>query len=327
MSSKPPLLQEATFVFGGAGFVGTHLLERLRRNGAGALFCVDAQAPVQAVAGVTYLKHDVRDLSSLRFEQAVPLVFNLAAVHTTPGHAPWEYYDSNVRGAIQIARFARAHQTQKICFTSSISIYGPTEDPKDEQSIPAPSSDYGRSKLMAEQIFTDWAAEVDARSLVISKPAVVFGRGEGGNFTRLARLLKGGFFVYPGRKDTIKSCIYVEDLIDWMLFATQKPEKMIVFNGAFHERYTIEAIVEAFRKVAFPNAKSFVLSARVLKLLAGLLRPLSAAGLGVHPERIEKLMVSNNILPGWAVENGLPTRERLTQSLTLWRDATKGEFH
>jgi len=85
--------------------------------------------------------------------------------------------------------------------------------------------------------------------------------------------------------------------------------------------------VRAPRKVAFFESKSYVLPARVLKLLAGLLRPLSAAGLGLHPERIEKLMVSTNILPGWADENGLPTRERLTQSLTLWKDATKGEFY
>jgi hypothetical protein len=40
--------------------------------------------------------------------------------------------------------------------------------------------------------------------------AVIFGAGEGGNFTRLAKLLQKVFFVYPGRKDTIKACFYVK---------------------------------------------------------------------------------------------------------------------
>ena len=42
--------------------------------------------------------------------------------------------------------------------------------------------------------------------------AVIFGKGEKGNLTRIARTLKKGLFVYPGRKDTIKACVYVKDV-------------------------------------------------------------------------------------------------------------------
>jgi GlcNAc-P-P-Und epimerase len=325
-STRPALPTGPIVVFGGAGFVGTHLLARLIRDGASQVISIDARPPRVALDGVRYITRDVRDLSDLTIGQDVSVIFNLAAVHTTPGHAPWEYYDTNVRGATQIARFAERHRTSKICFTSSISVYGPSEDPLDETAAPAPVSDYGRSKLMAEQILTDWANVDPARQLVIARPAVVFGAGEGGNFTRLAGLLRRGVFVYPGRRDTIKSCIYVEDLVDWMLYAISLPDPLILFNAAFHDRYTLETIVETFRDVAFRSAKTMTAPAALLKFVAALLRPASSAGLGFHPERIEKLMRSTNILPGWADAQGLPTQGRLRASLEAWRDQTDGAF-
>ena len=313
-------------VFGGVGFVGTHLLKRLLRDGNTQVISIDARLPAVPLAGVQYIQHDVRNLSDLNLGQHVDFVFNLAAVHTTPGHEPWEYYDTNVNGALQIARFADTHGIPKICFTSSISVYGPSEDPLDEAAPPAPRSDYGRSKLMAEHVLTDWANAKSDRALVIARPAVVFGAGEGGNFTRLAQVLRRGFFVYPGRRDTIKSCIYVEDLVDWMLYASGLPEKLILFNAAFHERHTIEEIVETFRAIAFPQIRTFTLPAALLKFATIVLRPFSGKGLGIHPERIEKLMRSTNILPGWAHAQGLQKQDRLQLALEEWKKQTDGSF-
>ena len=319
-------LEETLVVFGGAGFIGTHLMQRLRSMGAKKVVSIDIREPKRPVAGVDYRIADVRDLTGLHLDGAVPLIFNLAAVHTTPGHEPWEYYGTNVNGAIQIARFAQRHHTRQIVFTSSISVYGPDEIAKDETTPPAPTSDYGRSKRMAEEIHHDWVQADPVRKLVIARPAVVFGLGEGGNFTRLAKMLSRGIFLYPGRRDTIKSCIYVGDLLDWMLEAAGRPERFILFNGAFSNRYTIEEIVEAFRKVAFPKARTKLVPAAALKTVAGLLRPISATGLGIHPERIEKLMVSTNILPGWAEQVGLATRDRLEAGLREWRAQGNGKF-
>lgn len=318
--------EKALVVFGGAGFIGTHLMETLKRRGYRRIISIDIKEPKRPVAGIDYHTHDVRALDMLDFGVEVPALFNLAAVHTTPGHHPWEYYNTNVAGATAVTRFALRHQTRSIHFTSSISVYGPDETAKDEKAPPTPASDYGRSKYMAEQIHRDWLAGNADRKLVISRPAVVFGLGEGGNFTRLARMLRKGFFVYPGRKDTIKSCIYVGDLVNWILEAGRRDESFILFNGAFSDRYTIEQIVETFREVAYPNARSLLVSAVALKIAAAALRPLSSAGLGIHPDRIKKLMVSTNILPGWAEQAGLVTGDRLRIGLETWKSAGQGEF-
>lgn len=319
--------QEAIVVFGGAGFIGGHLLRRLLKDGARSLVCADIREPTERIEGVQYVYADVRDLSGFRVGQPISKIFNLAAVHTTPGHEAWEYYNTNVRGALEVTKFANEVGCTSITFTSSISVYGPDETAKDEHTVPTPNSDYGHSKYIAEKIHREWLNRDEGNCLIIVRPAVVFGAREGGNFTRLARMLEKGFFFYPGRKDTIKSCIFVGDLIHWTLEAEQETKKLTLLNGAYSNRYTIEEIVETFREVAFPKARTFLVPALALKFLATVLRPLSVVGLGIHPDRVKKLMISTNILPGWAENRNLITQDRLRDALIEWRDATEGRFY
>ncbi len=78
------------------------------------------------------------------------------------------------------------HGASSLFFTSSISVYGPTEEPRTESSPLAPVSAYGESKLEAEGIHRRWVEAAAGRRLVVVRPAAVFGPGENGNFTRLA---------------------------------------------------------------------------------------------------------------------------------------------
>ena len=81
---------------------------------------------------------------------------------------------------------------------------------KNEKDLPLPNSPYGISKIIAEEIHKRWQAEQpDDRRLIILRPGIVFGAGEGGNFTRLFNAISSRRFFYPGRKDTKKSAIYM----------------------------------------------------------------------------------------------------------------------
>ena len=150
--------------------------------------------------------------------------------------------------------------------------------------------------------------ESEDRRLVICRPAVIFGPGEGGNFTRMAKLLKKGFFIYPGRKDTIKACFYVEDLLDAMEFSARRQERFVLFNACYPDRYTLEQIVETFRDRHMHGAKTFLVPRGVVTLVATLLRPFSVMGLGIHPDRVTKLVRSTDVSPaGWR-PSALPPR-------------------
>src|SRR5208282_5633396 len=85
------LEQNRVIVFGGAGFIGSHLLERLATDNPSAeLYSVDIGTPRFRVAGVHYVEHDIaQPVPSQHCGSGSAVIFNLAAVHTTPGHEDW----------------------------------------------------------------------------------------------------------------------------------------------------------------------------------------------------------------------------------------------
>lgn len=319
-------MKKTIVIFGASGFIGTHFLKHYQKTGNYHLIGVDLVSPKNPVPSVQYILNDVRDLSSFDVEGEIDLIINLAAVHKTPGHPSHAYYETNILGAIEVCKFARRKGVNNIIFTSSISVYGPGEETKAETAPLAPVSAYGWSKMMAEKIHQSWQEENTAHKLVICRPAVIFGHKEGGNFTRLAKLMKKGFFIYPGRKDTIKGCFYVKDLIAALLFALEQPERFIVFNGCYPDRYTIEQIVATFKKTFFPNVKEFLLPRWVLMIAAILLRPVSTLGIGIHPERVMKLVKSTDTVPGWLVAKGQAKRDALAPALADWHKDSNGRF-
>ena len=316
-----PSQGSAAIVFGGAGFIGGHLLARLAANGRHRrLISYDVAAPKSAVAGVDYLVGDVREPITIDGDLAGAEIYNLAAVHTTPGHADWEYFWTNVNGATHVCAFAASIGARFMLFTSSISIYGPTEDPVDERSKPAPTSAYGRSKLQAEAIHRAWRAHADDRRLVVVRPAVIFGPGEGGNFTRLARLLSRGHFVYPGRRDTIKSCGYVEELVHSMEFAHGLSRREFTYNLSYPARTTTEQICAAFAEVAGFTRPKVMVPLSMMRAGGFAFELLSSLGYrtSVNRDRIGKLVKSTNILPKALIDEGYVFQTNLREALTRW---------
>lgn len=318
-------LAEKVVVFGGSGFIGAHLTRRLAAEGI-EVVSVDIKPQREALSSVDYRIADVRDLSGLWVDGTVSRIYNFAAIHTTPGHPAHEYYKTNILGALSVTDFAVRNGIREIVFTSSISVYGPSEEMKTEQTPPAPESAYGYSKLMSERIHRQWFESASGRKLTIVRPAVVFGGGEGGNFTRLATLLKKGFFIYPGRKDAIKACIYVEDLLDAIEFARGKSDPFILFNGSYPQRYTLEQIITAMIGGHFPKARTFVVPRMLMLAGAQLLKTLDAFHFGIHPDRVMKLVQSTDIYPGWLASQGREYPDAIETALSRWSDESGGRF-
>jgi len=308
-------------IFGGSGFIGTHLTLELASRGW-EVIVADVVPPASELAKFEYC--DVRTSGPIDLPGGAETVaFNLAAVHRTPGHLPSEYYDVNVRGAVRICEWASRTGVETIAFTSSISVYGPSEAPLTERSALNPVSDYGRSKLLGEEIHRWWSGQQPDRKLVTCRPAVVFGRGEGGNFSRLATSLSKGRFLIPGRRDVVKACGYVKDLTRSLLFALSSVRGEFLYNFALQEAPTLEEVCSAFASVAgyeVPAAIPEPVAGRAASMLR-LLRPELSA-------RVEKLRASTHVLPlalsASDFEWQYPT---LSVALDDWRaDAPAGAF-
>ena len=100
-------------VFGGSGFIGTHMTRKLVSEG-NVVVSVDIRPPRETLEGVHYITADVRDLSAFDAGIDIERIYNFAAVHTTPGHPAHEYYETNIAGATQVTALARRLGVQNI---------------------------------------------------------------------------------------------------------------------------------------------------------------------------------------------------------------------
>ncbi len=301
-------------ITGGTGFIGTHLTKLLKAVHPECevynLDVVEPGIPLPSVKNYrpalkvgetlqsTFVRCDVRKpIEDLPFTPtSEDVIFNFAAVHRTPGHPDYDYFETNIRGAENVCAFAEKYGIRKIVFTSSIAPYGAAEDLKEEKTLPTPNTPYGISKLVAEKIHTVWQAkESSTRQLTIVRPGVVFGKGENGNFTRLYWGIRQRKFVYPGRKDTIKACIYVKELVRFMLWHLDNPKSGVdIYNCTFEPAYSIESIVEAMKEVTKMKRYIPLIPSWILLPTAAVIGCLGAP-MGICPARVKKLMVSTHI--------------------------------
>lgn len=320
---------KSVVIFGGAGFIGTHLVNNLLQRFE-SIYIADIRKPcwhpgtsLPSDERIKFIYCDVRQsIDENLFVPQVDYIFNLAAVHTTPGHAAHEYFEANIHGAINICKFAEKCGCQKIVFTSSISVYGPGEDEKDEGLIPMPAIPYGSSKIIAEYIHKEWFNNApESRMLTIVRPGVVFGKGEGGNFTRIANALQKGIFAYPGRDDTIKACLYVKDLCKFLSLSAHRTPGWYLYNFCYPEKITIKDVVQSFKKALGYKAPEIVLPYPLITVSAAIasLIPLPfIKKMGVVPERIIKLVKSTNISSQKLINSGFKFDYSLQEAIKDW---------
>jgi nucleoside-diphosphate-sugar epimerase len=278
-------------LFGGSGFIGSHMLKMNAVSG----FIFDIKKSIIGHKGFEYV--DVRNPINTRHKPTPQdVIFNLAAVLKNPGHEPEEYYKTNMLCAENVCDYARTHGINTIVFTSTMSVYGTSEGEKTEESLPMPDTPYGISKRIAELIHEKWLHEdIENRKLIIVRPVVVFGQWEDGNYTRLLHAIHKNRFFYPGRKDTIKASIYVKDLAKALF---ELPEKLSnglhLYNAGNLKNPTITEVVKAMANETKKSSNVLVLNKKLL-LLAGFVLKNFFGKKEYDPDRIKKLTISTNI--------------------------------
>lgn len=333
-------------ITGGTGFIGTHLANLLHEVHPNAkIWSLDIVNPAKLegmndkeLQDYTTIKHwkspvvegearkatfvhcDVRKpFENLPFTPTEEdVIFNFAAVHRTPGHQDLEYFETNIRGAENVCAFAERYGIKNIVFTSSIAPYGAAEELKEETTLPTPNTPYGISKLVAEKIHQIWQSSEAGRKLTIVRPGVVFGKGENGNFTRLYWGIRKHTFAYPGRKDTIKACVYVKELVRFIMWNVENRKTLLdVYNCTFEPAYTIEQIVHTMKKVTgLHQAVPYIPNVVIMPLAAG--AKLLGSPMGICPARVKKLQISTNICGKKMQESGYTFKWTFEEAIEDW---------
>jgi nucleoside-diphosphate-sugar epimerase len=205
-------------VTGSTGFIGSHLVEALVRQGHAVSCLIRPESKTRWLEKqtVSMLPGDYSDRSSL--ENAVKgldVVFHLGARIQAPD---WDtYYRANTEstGCLLEACVRANPRLKRFVFVSSISASGPSEPGvlKKESDVCRPVTMYGKSKLQAEEIVRSYG---DKLPVVIIRPPNVLGTRQK-ELTMIVRLLKRRIFPQIGNGDKQTSICFVQDLVRALL--------------------------------------------------------------------------------------------------------------
>jgi len=156
-------------VTGGAGFIGSHLVERFLREGARVRVFDNFSSGSRALlpfasrhaATLEIIEGDIRDLAAVeRAAAGANVIFHQAAMRSVPRSVadPLGANENNVTGTLHVLQAARTAKVPRVVYASSSSVYGSNPElPKREDQPPAPISPYAVSKAAGEQYAAVWS--------------------------------------------------------------------------------------------------------------------------------------------------------------------------
>lgn len=180
------MTERAVFVTGGVGFIGSHTVLDLLKNGYRVTIIDnfdnafdECWRRMQKLAGdkadkMKLIRGDLRNfddidkaLSSDKFDAVIHFAGRKAVGESV--EQPMLYYTHNIVGAVNLIEAMRKHKLKRMVFSSSCTVYGqPEYTPLDEKHRLQAVNPYGRSKLIIEDMFRDlFAAEPDWQIILL----------------------------------------------------------------------------------------------------------------------------------------------------------------
>lgn len=262
------LRQKSILITGGAGFIGSNLVERfLKQNNK--IVCLDNFATGKHKNIESFLNHpdfklidaDIRDLESCRQAMKdVEIVLHQAALGSVPRsiNDPKTSNDVNIGGFVNMLLAAKENHIKRFVYAASSSTYGDhTALPKVEDRIGKPLSPYAITKYVNE-LYAEMFSELYGMETIGLRYFNVFGRRQDPNGAYAAAIPK--FIkllisheppqIYGDGKQS-RDFTYIENVIqaNELAAVTKNPEALnTVYNVAYGEATTVNQLIEALKE-------------------------------------------------------------------------------
>ena len=257
-------------VTGGAGFIGSHLVEALVRLGAKVSVIDDLSGGdeanfdgFRAEAGdrLRFIKASILDAEAL--ERAVAgcaLVFHQAALGSVPGSIdqPQRYHDVNVTGTLNVLQASVRAGVRRVMFAASAAAYGDSEElPKREAMPTLPKSPYAANKVAGEAMLRAWAASypIDTAALRYFN---IYGPRQNANSAYAAVIAAFAKALLQNKAPTIfgdglqsRDFCFVENVVHANLLAARAsaPLRGEIFNIACGERISVNELASKMARM------------------------------------------------------------------------------
>ncbi|MDI6888783.1 MAG: SDR family NAD(P)-dependent oxidoreductase [Methanocellales archaeon] len=251
-------------VTGGAGFIGSHLVDRLVEDGLAVTVIDNLQAGKlenleDARDKITFVKGDVKDVELLkRILQGIDIVFILGANASVPYSVENPRYDfeTNALGTFNVLEASINSDVKKVVYASSAAVYGePEYTPMDEKHPMHPISPYGASKLAGE---TTGMAFKETYGLNFASIRIFNTYGP-----RQPRYVMYDFIMklrknqkklnVLGTGEQVRDYCYVSDMVDAFMLVAEKGDD--IYNAAGGVPTSIRELAELMVSEISPGAE------------------------------------------------------------------------
>jgi UDP-glucuronate 4-epimerase len=242
---------------GGAGFIGSHLLERLLARGDDVAVIDDFNDYYDPAlkranlprGGFRLHERDIRDAAEIVAAERPDVLVHLAArAGVRPSLRDPALYDSvNVGGTLGLLEACRRSGVGRFVFASSSSVYGDGGAPSREEDAPLrPISPYGITKLVGEH-YARVYARLHGMRVTCLRFFTVYGprqRPDMAIRSFAAAIAEGREITLFGDGSTERDYTHIEDILSGLLAAIDRPEPFAVYNLGESRTVTLARLVE-----------------------------------------------------------------------------------
>lgn len=254
-------MKQKVLVTGGAGFIGSHVVELLLQKGYGVVAIDNCSVGrVENLKGVMnhphfrFIQADINDKEKTAAAyQECPWVIHLAALaDIVPSiERPREYHFANVDGTLTVLELAKAAGTKRFVYAASSSCYGiPDEYPTKETAPARPQYPYALTKYVGEQYVMHWAQvyklpAVSLRFFNVYGPRVRTSGTYGAVFgVFLAQKINNKPYTVVGDGTQSRDFTYVTDVADAIVTAAESQVVGEIMNVGSGNHYSVNLLTK-----------------------------------------------------------------------------------
>ena len=246
-------------VTGGAGFIGSHLIEKLLKKNKKVIVIDNLSTGrfeniKKFKTQIKFIKADISKKG--KWQKTITkncCIFHLAAVaDIVPSiKFPQKYFEANVKGTLNLLEACKDKKIKKIVYAASSSCYGiPKKYPTSENELLSPQYPYALTKKLGEDIVMHWSKiyKIPSVSLRLfnvygtrSRTSGTYGAMFG---VFLAQKLKNKPFTIVGNGNQKRDFTYVTDVVDAFVAASKSKIKCEIFNVGSGKTVSVNKIVQ-----------------------------------------------------------------------------------
>lgn len=271
-------MKKNILVTGGAGYIGSHVVEQLLEQGSN-VYVYDnlSTGQEESVGNATLIIGELSNhtlLESVLIKNKIDSIIHFAGSIVVPESVtdPDSYYSNNTKNSLDLLHLCVRNKIKNFVFSSTAAVYGlPKEVEASEQSELSPINPYGRSKMMTEWMLEDFSKAYDFNYVALryfnvagASPSGKIGQ----SFPKATHLIKVCCEAAVGKRDLVEifgtdfntndgTCvrdyIHVSDLASAHLDALgflDSSSKSEIFNCGYGRGYSVREVINSVKKVS-----------------------------------------------------------------------------